>query len=129
MKKAYFIKTLVGWRSWAKLYKLDPPFVVEEDPCEDRYPGTFEFVIVSAVIAPFTGAETLVFPATDEGKPIDMLEIAGSRGTLSHSKVLADMGYKEVSNGDDQVLPLNLFEIYEIAQQDMLKSGFRRVEL
>jgi len=95
MKKAYFIKNLDGWKSRAKLYRLDPPFVVEKRHEKDEYAGTFKFVIVSAVVALFTGAETLVFPATEDGEPIHMLDIAGFRGTLSHSEVLAEMGYEE----------------------------------
>ena len=96
-KKAFFIREVEGWRGRVNLYRLDPPLVREPQYEDDEYSGTFEYVLVSAVIAPFSGAETLVFPATEDGEAVHMLDIAGLGGTLSHSEVIKDMGYEEVT--------------------------------
>lgn len=96
MKKAYFVRDIAEWRSDAKLYRLSEPMADykwhDDDPVKE-----YEYVIVSAVVADYSGAETYIFPADAEGNAESMLELPGSqRGTLSHVKVLNDAGYTVV---------------------------------
>ena len=110
MKKAYFVRDIAEWRSDAKLFRLSEPMadykwhddpvkeyeivsaVVADDPVKE-----YEYVIVSAVVADYSGAETYIFPADAEGNAESMFELPGSqRGTLSHVKVLNDAGYTVV---------------------------------
>lgn len=51
--------------------------------------GTRYFV-VSSVVAPFSGYETLVFPADQEGNITDWGEVAGGRG-VSRAGAIADL--------------------------------------
>ena len=44
-----------------------------------RHEPTGEHFVVSHVVVPFSGPETLVFPADAEGEITDWLEIAGGR--------------------------------------------------
>lgn len=39
-----------------------------------------EHFVVSSTIVPFSGPETLAFPADENGKVLDWLEVAGGRG-------------------------------------------------
>lgn len=85
MKTATVIIPDMKWRADAKLYQLNPPY------------QTYEYVIVSAVVAPDTGLpETLVFPSNFRGET-NMHDIFGRRGTLSHFDVLKEMGYSVVN--------------------------------
>lgn len=47
-----------------------------------------EFYIVSAVVVPYSGPETYVFPADRHGKITDFGEIVGLSGTLSHQEAI-----------------------------------------
>lgn len=79
-------KQLDGMRGDARLYEMSPPL------------EGHTFVVVSAVIAMFSGPETYIFPANEKGEIEDWGELEGSqRGTLSHSDVLRELGY-EVAN-------------------------------
>ena len=97
MKKAYFVRDIAEWRSDAKLFRLSEPmadykWLWHDDPVKE-----YEYVIVSAVVADYSGAETYIFPADAEGNAESMLELPGSQcGTLSHVKVLNDAGYTVV---------------------------------
>ena len=76
----------LSWRADARLYRVEPP-----------YQG-HDFLVVSAAVVPFTGAETYIFAATAETavteQPSSWLELGGSsRGTLSHAEVLNYIGY------------------------------------
>jgi hypothetical protein len=68
------------WQGQASLYK-----------CSD---GPLpEYVVVSAVIT-YSGPETFIFEADSEGVVKSYLELPGSQwGTLSHDKVIRDLGY------------------------------------
>jgi len=80
--KAKLIKKIEGWTGDASLYHLDPPL------------GEHEYVIVSATIAPYSGPETYIFPATKDGEVIDYGELEGSfRGSLNHKTALKNAGY------------------------------------
>ncbi len=86
-KTATFVRGL-GWKTDAALYKLSSPFVTYDDEA-------YTHVIASSVIAfDHGGPETLVFPAQENGDPINMGDIAGGRGYMSHEKALRDMGYE-----------------------------------
>lgn len=91
MKTATFIKQLERWRGDARLYKLSEPMAYGwgDEEAEET-----EYVIVSAVIAPFSGPETFIFPAREDGSAIDYLELDGSfQGALDHARALRNVGY------------------------------------
>lgn len=86
MIQALYVKDLKGFTGKAKLYKLSERVSYSG--------GKTKYVVVSAVVAPFSGAETFIFPANEEGEVIDWNEMAGSyRGGLSHKKALVGAGY------------------------------------
>jgi len=94
--KAKFIKNLDGWRGDARLYELsdaiewDKPWDYNDPPAK-----TTNYVIVSAVVAMFSGAETYIFPSDENGNALDMIELEGSyRGGLSHKVALENAGYE-----------------------------------
>ncbi|MDQ0241245.1 hypothetical protein [Arthrobacter bambusae] len=54
-----------------------------------------EYVIVSAVNALYSGPETYIFGATEDGEVADWLELHGSyRGGLDHAAALSGAGYE-----------------------------------
>jgi hypothetical protein len=91
--KAKLIRTISGWHSDARLYSVDPPMAYQGMEGEDK--PTTEFVIVSAVVAQYSGPETYIFPAKKGGTAINMLEMDGSlRGVLDHVAALRSAGYE-----------------------------------
>ena len=67
------------------LFQMDPP-----------HEG-HEYVVVSATFAMFSGPETYIFPATENGEVTDWGELNGSyRGDFDHDKALKNAGYKVV---------------------------------
>lgn len=50
-----------------------------------------EYFVVSSINAPFSGPETLAFPATAEGDVTGYLEVAGWRGA-TRDEVIAQLG-------------------------------------
>jgi hypothetical protein len=53
-----------------------------------------EYVVVSAVVATFSGPETYIFPADKDSKVLNWLELNGSfRGALDHAEALKGAGY------------------------------------
>lgn len=86
-KLAHYIKRLDGFSGTAELYRMSPPLL--------DYDGTeHEFVAVSATVAPFSGPETYIFPADEEGNVTGWGELPGScRGTLDIEGVLEGEGY------------------------------------
>ena len=56
--------------------------------------------MASAVIAPFTGAETLVFPADKDGNILSWLDIGGVRA-LDHDAAMEDMVWR-IENKEDE---------------------------
>jgi hypothetical protein len=91
-KVAQQIKFLDGFRGAAALFKLMPPMVVAD---YDDTVETHEFVVVSAVNAPFSGPETYIFPADADGKVTSYGELEGSfRGSLDMWQALRNAGYE-----------------------------------
>ena len=87
------------------LYRIDPP-MVWNDP-HDGDTGTMKmtnYVVVSAIVAPYSGPETFIFAADADGEVIHWGELKGSmRGTLNPEKALAKAGYK-IANGVNRAL-------------------------
>ena len=85
---------LDGWFGQAHVYEMDPPMQYGDS---DQNAFTF-YVIVSAVVAPYTGPETYIFPAEKHGdvfKTINYRELEGSfRGALDHEAALNNAGYE-----------------------------------
>lgn len=87
MKTAKRIKRIEGWKSDAWLYELSEPIV-------DYDEGKHSHVIVSAVVAMYSGPETYIFPATADGEIVSWGELDGSfRGALDHNQALENAGY------------------------------------
>jgi len=86
-----FVRKLEGWKGDAALYKVEPP--VRYSNYDDDEHET-DYVIASSVIALYTGPETLVFPADQDGEAINMLEIGGGRGPLNHQWALSTLGQR-----------------------------------
>lgn len=105
MKTATYIRTLTGWRSDARLYRLSERVTGEERreaPAggSEYRPVQVDHVIVSAVVDVASGPETYIFPANNEGEALSMLEMEGSfRGSLDHVAALAGLGFD--TNGSD----------------------------
>lgn len=47
--------------------------------------------VVSAVVVPFSGPETYVFPGDENGEITDFGEIVGLRGTLAHTEAINEL--------------------------------------
>lgn len=95
VKTATFIRTVPNWRGNARLYKLSVPMTENRDwenpPCIRSY----DFVVVSAIIAPYSGPETYIFGAHENGEVGNYSELDGSfRGELDHAKALRGAGYE-----------------------------------
>src|SRR5678810_1244150 len=74
--KAYFIKPLSGFKGDARLFKT------EGGPLPT-------FVVVSATSLMFSGPETFIFHADQDGEVISWSELEGSfKGSLDHQKAL-----------------------------------------
>jgi len=80
------IRAIEGMRGKAVLYELDEAITYRGNNDEDEKTN---FVIVSAVVAPYTGPETYIFPSNEAGAIVDWCEISGSyRGGLCHTKAM-----------------------------------------
>ena len=65
------------------LFKMEPPLEGNE------------FVVVSGVSVPYSGPETYIFPADEEGIIIDFGELDGSfRGAIDINEALRGVGYE-----------------------------------
>jgi hypothetical protein len=85
--QATFVRDLDNFQGEAKLYKLTPP--LQYQPWDDEPATEVEFVAVSAVVAMFSGPETYVFPADEDGKLTDWGEMPGSfKGALDHQRAI-----------------------------------------
>lgn len=51
-------------------------------------------VVVSAVVALFSGPEVLIFPADEDGRVREWGELDGQRGHLDHGQALRAAGYE-----------------------------------
>jgi len=91
-KSAEFVKELTGCTGVAKLYRLSPPLI--DMDYEDKERGSYEYVVVSATVAMFSGPETYIFPSDAKGKVTSYGELEGSyRGGLDHEAALRRAGY------------------------------------
>ena len=88
MNTATQVSTPTGFNGDARLYKVAPPMEYGDGL-------TTEFVIVSASNVPWSGPETYIFPADDEGKILNWGELEGSfKGELNHETALEYAGYE-----------------------------------
>jgi hypothetical protein len=98
-KVAKFVKDLDEFTGHAVLYHLNDPLLQEIynwDNDETTY-VPHEYVIVSTATVPFSGPETYIFPANEQGEVVDWGELNGSRrGSYSHAEVLGGVGYEVV---------------------------------
>ena len=86
---ATFRRKLSGFRGDARLYAVSPPAPTGEDGV------TTDYVVVSAVVSPYFGPETYIFPADVDGNVTRWLEMDGSyRGDLDHGKALRGAGWE-----------------------------------
>jgi len=89
MKQATFIKNLDSFTGEAALYKLSEPAQYDKPSKKTK------FVAVSATNAKFSGPETYIFPANEDGEVIAWGEMNGSyRGGLDHVEALNGLGYQ-----------------------------------
>ena len=94
MKTATEIKRIEGFTSDARLYKLSEPIAYDFDYDTENYKSSTNFVIVSAAHVMFTGPETYIFPASEQGEVLSWSELDGSyRGGLDHERALEGAGY------------------------------------
>lgn len=92
-KVAKFIKELEGFSGKAELYKLEP--AIEQTSWVDDKVKKYDYVIVSAIVAPYSGPETYIFGATKDGEIANWSELNGSfRGALDHEQALKNAGYE-----------------------------------
>jgi hypothetical protein len=83
-KTATYIRKLEGYRGDARLYQVNP-----------TQSNGINYVVVSAVVASYTGPETYIFPCNEAGEITDYIELEGSfRGELDHHKALSLGGYE-----------------------------------
>lgn len=78
------------------LYKLSPPlrYSKYDYDLEKDVDHFAEYVMVSAVVAMFSGPETYIFPANEQGEVTCWGELGGSyRGGMSHAVALEGAGY------------------------------------
>ena len=96
METATFIRDInPGARQTQRLYKVYPPTYYDEGI--DGIRRETQHVVVSAVDAMFSGPETYIFPADEDGKVLDWCELDGSfRGALNHDAALINAGYTPV---------------------------------
>lgn len=76
------------------LWELDTP-VKFNDGSEEEAEKETNFVVTSAVNAPFSGPETYIFPTDKDGNILDWLELHGSfRGYLDHEEAITGAGFE-----------------------------------
>jgi hypothetical protein len=88
MKTATLVKDNLSWaKGHAALYRLSEPMTSFKGVQTD-------FVVVSSVCAMFSGPETFIFAADENGEVTDWGEMDGStRGMYGHAEALEDAGY------------------------------------
>jgi hypothetical protein len=100
VKTATYMCHLPDWQGEAQLYRLDPPvtYYTWSPEGHDAEEKRTDHVAVSAVTAPFTGPETYIFPADEDGNVLDWTELHSSfRGALDHERALRNAGYEVLS--------------------------------
>jgi hypothetical protein len=89
------VKELDGFQGEARLYRLSQPVAYDYDWENDTYKSSTNFVVVSAASAVFSGPETYIFPAGENGKVVDWCELEGSfKGGLDHEQALRNAGWE-----------------------------------
>ena len=79
----------IGFTGHAALYRLSEPLGNDWD-----HGPTYEYVVVSAAVVMFSGAETHIYGSNASGDVVSWSELDGSyRGGMSHSAALAQAGY------------------------------------
>ena len=97
MKATLIRDQLPNFTGDARLYRVEPPISLDNEWDEDASDETSEYVVVSAVVAMFSGPETYIFPADADGRVTDWGELRGSfRGALDHEAALLRAGYEIV---------------------------------
>jgi len=75
-----FVKDVSGhFQGTAYLYKLSEPIPYNWNWKEKKYTDETEYVVASGVHAMFSGPETYIFPADEEGKVLGWGELPGSQ--------------------------------------------------
>jgi hypothetical protein len=93
-KIAQHVKNLTGFTGLAALYRLSEP-LKGYDWGDEPGPPQYEYVVVSAAVATFSGAETYIFGSNERGEVVSWTELRGSmRGTLDHAAALENAGYQ-----------------------------------
>jgi hypothetical protein len=74
----------------ARLYRMAEPVRYEDNgECITRY------VVVSASNVPYSGPETYIFPADDQGAVLNWSELSGSfKGALDHDQAIRNAGWE-----------------------------------
>jgi len=86
VKTATFMRKLSGFRGNAALYRVDPKMI-------DNTGKRYQYVVASAVQA-YSGPETLIFGADDDGEIANWSELDGGRGYLSHEDAFIEADYE-----------------------------------
>lgn len=72
-----------------KLWKVTPPIGYDEDWDTGKFRKNTDYIVSSAASVMFSGPETYIFPADEEGTIIDWGELQGSyRGGLDHDEAI-----------------------------------------
>ena len=101
--KAALIRVLPPGKGTGKsmskgLYRLDPPISWSERVDDLEILHMTNYVVVSAIVATYSGPETYIFPSDADGKILDHGGLDGSmNGTLDPVRVLEAAGYKIVN--------------------------------
>lgn len=95
MKVATEIRKLESFTGDARLFRLSEPMACGYDWESGEHKSNTEYVVVSATIAPYSGAETYIFAASESGEIQNWMELDGSyRGGLDHAEALRGAGYE-----------------------------------
>ena len=98
--EAKFLKNMKGsFTGDARLYELSKAVTFKSGYDDDDNPVQDEtyFVVVSGIVAMFSGRETYIFPSDQDGNVLDWGELEGSfRGNIDHQAALANLGYEVI---------------------------------
>ena len=97
-KTATKIKDLEDFTGRAALFRLSQPVAYDYDWDTEQYKSETEFVVVSATDVMFSGPETYIFPASEDGEIVNWSELDGSfKGALDHELALRNAGFEVVT--------------------------------
>lgn len=97
MSTAKEVKRLEGFTGDARLFELSAPVEYDYNYDTEKNEKLTQFVVVSATSAMFSGPETYIFPANEQGEVVDWMELDGSyKGGLDHERALQRAGYEVV---------------------------------